>query len=216
MQSTSALLALTVAVSLDGLAAGFSYGLKKLRLGRWSLVIVAASSGLLLTLFLAAGYAVSTWVPPEAGQWLGALLLMILGLLGLWEVFSRRLDEKHDLELGSPPAAVWQLRLEKLGLVIQILRDPQRADIDQSGNISPGEALVLGLALGLDAAGVGLGLGFSGLSSWWFPVLVAGVNLAFIVGGQLLGRWFQRWTYPGFLEYCPGLILIIVGLCMVI
>lgn len=216
MHGVSALLALTIAVSLDGLAAGFSYGLKKVGFRRGSLLVVAGVSGLLIAVFLAFGQALGGWFSPEVGRWVGALLLMALGLVGMWEVFSRRLDEKHNLEPGDPPTAIWQLRLKKMGLVIQILRDPQEADLDHSGYISPAEAVFLGLALGLDAAGVGLGLGLSGLAGWWLPVLVAVVNLGFIASGQYLGQLSSSWSYPKYMEYIPGLILVLVGLWMVV
>ncbi len=205
MQSWSGLLALTVAVSLDGLAAGFSYGLKGTKLSRLSLIIVAASSMILLAVALLAGQQIGAWLSPAVGGLLGGLLLVILGLIQIAEALSRRV-----------PKTMWQLKLKRLGLIIQILRDPEQADIDGSGTISPQEALVLGIALGLDAAGVGLGLGIYGLETWWFPVLVAGVNLLFIRLGKWLGSSWQGAVYPKCLAYLPGGLLMLLGLIMII
>lgn len=205
MQSWSGLLALTVAVSLDGLAAGFSYGLKGTKLSRFALLIVAASSLILLAAALLAGHQIGVWLAPMVGRLLGGLLLVVLGLVQIAETVSRRL-----------PKTMWQLRLKRLGLIIQIFRDPEQADLDGSGTICPYEALVLGIALGLDGAGVGLGLGISGREVWWFPALVAGVNLLFIKLGTWLGSSWQGAVYPRCLAYLPGMLLVLLGLLMIV
>ncbi len=204
-------------MSLDGFAAGFSYGLKKVQLGLGSLAIVAGVSGLLLSSTLVLGNQLGLLVGCGLGQRLGGLLIIGLGLWGLWEVFSRRWDAQNQLIPGEWPVPIWQVKIKRLGVIIQILRDPQKADLDQSGNISAGEAVFLGVALGMDSTGVGLGLGFSGLAGWWFPLTVVVANLIFITLGQMLGRFSsQSFTYPQWVEYSPGLILILVGIFMLL
>ena len=64
---------------------------------------------------------------------------------------------------------VLMIELKRIGIVIQILRTPQMADVDRSGIISASEALLLGIALSLDSFGAGLGAAMIGFS----PLLTA-------------------------------------------
>ena len=72
------------------------------------------------------------------------------------------LDLEPSVSGGSLERMVFTLELRKLGVVIQILRSPSKADMDNSGSISTQEAMWLGIALSLDAFGAGLGAALLG------------------------------------------------------
>ena len=60
--------------------------------------------------------------------------------------------------------ALFQWEIARFGIIIQILKEPRRADLDRSGMISSKEALWLGLALSLDSCGAGIGMALMGYS----------------------------------------------------
>ncbi|MBD2863831.1 MntP/YtaF family protein [Paenibacillus oceani] len=107
---------------------------------------------------------------------------------------------------------VLRIEMKRMGLVIEILRTPSLADVDRSGYISSSEAVLLGVALSLDAFGAGIGAAFIGFA----PVLTAAVIVVasglFITLGLRVGltfadtRWLQR------LAVLPGCILIAMGI----
>jgi len=112
---------------------------------------------------------------------------------------------------GDDWAALLRIHVRALGVVIQVLREPMRADVDGSGFIDAGEALVLGGALGLDALAAGFGAAFIGFGVYTVAV-VAAAQLLLTWCGLRLGRAHgARWLGDkGF--YVPGAILILVGL----
>lgn len=99
-----------------------------------------------------------------------------------------------------------------MGLVIQILKEPSRADLDFSGSISGREALALGLALALDALGTGVGAAAAGFSLFLTPLLIGCCQLLLVQVGLLLGRRWQPEKLGWRRAAIPGLILIAIGL----
>jgi putative Mn2+ efflux pump MntP len=107
---------------------------------------------------------------------------------------------------------VLRIEMKRMGLVIEILRTPSLADVDRSGYISSSEALLLGIALSLDAFGAGIGAAFIGFAPVLTAAVIAVASGLFITLGLRVGltfadtRWLQR------LAVLPGCILIAMGI----
>ncbi|MEK0316112.1 MntP/YtaF family protein [Cohnella sp. 56] len=104
------------------------------------------------------------------------------------------------------------LELRLFGLIIQILRTPSVADVDRSGIITSGEALLLGFALSLDAFGAGIGAALVGFPAAPTAIMIAAASGLFLWAGMRVGfvaagmRWAQQLTV------LPGVILIVMGI----
>ncbi len=96
-------------------------------------------------------------------------------------------------------------------MIPKFLAEPVTADLDLSGTLTIDEGFFLGLALAIDALGVGFGAGMAGMSSKLTPV-VAGITQGIFVSlGLILGRKMRK-TVPSYiLEKAPGGILILLG-----
>ncbi|CAI6077885.1 MntP/YtaF family protein [Cohnella sp. JJ-181] len=111
---------------------------------------------------------------------------------------------------GAVPMLTLELRV--FGLIVQILRTPSVADVDRSGIITSGEALLLGLALSLDAFGAGIGAALVGFPAAPTAILISAASGIFLWVGMRVGflaagmRWAQR------LSVLPGIILIAMGI----
>ncbi|MFD0586443.1 manganese efflux pump [Paenibacillus sp. GCM10027627] len=112
----------------------------------------------------------------------------------------------------SEAAQLIKLELKSLGLVIQILRTPQAADVDRSGIISASEAVMLGIALSLDSLGAGLGAALLGLPALLTAFVIAAASAIFLVGGTRLGLRFAANKGMHALSYLPGILLIMMGI----
>lgn len=115
-------------------------------------------------------------------------------------------------EPGDGQKAVFSLEIRKLGIVIQILRSPARADMDDSGSISPWEAMWLGIALSLDAFGAGLGAAMLGFSPLGTAVIVAIFSGIFLLLGMKIGLRFASSRSMKYISYLPAFLLIIMGI----
>lgn len=232
---SSALLAM--ALSLDGFGAGVTYGLRKTRIPLLSVLIISLCSGLVLGVSMQAGALLQRFLSPSAASVFGAAILILLGLWSLYQQVRRSSEpEVQPASTVDSPAsltgthqgaprrevttagqeqlqrAVFSLEIPKIGVVIQILRSPTKADLDDSGSISPWEAMWLGIALSLDAFGAGLGaamLGFSPLGTAAVVSLFSGI---FLVLGMRVGLRFAAKGGMRFISYLPAFLLVVMGI----
>jgi putative sporulation protein YtaF len=204
----SALL-LVITVNLDSLGVGISFGAKKIRVPLSSNLIIAfiTSFGTLLTIM--AGKWLSTFFSPRLGNYIGAMVIIIIGLWVLYEEFRRRnigraVSRKPEtLANGANGAPTRKLT--------DLLTEPPLADKDYSGHIDTREAFVLGGVLTLNNFAGGFGAGFLGLNPVLTSCAVAFCSLALLFLGIKLGdKYISRWlgNYAG---TTAGLLLIMLG-----
>lgn len=111
---------------------------------------------------MTAGGALGAFLPPSAGRWIGAGILI---LLGAGAAVRSLLPGAGGLPRPAKPAAA--KRFHALGLTILVVREPSAGDLDNSGSIDLGEALLLGFSLSVDMLGAGIGLALAGAGSLW-------------------------------------------------
>lgn len=211
------LLAMALAVSLDGFGAGVMYGMRKIRIPWTSIVIVALCSGIVLYASMAVGAIFAGWLPEAAAKSIGAVILIGIGVWAVYQMSTGPARQKAD---SAEAAAVrdeeertivmWEIR--RLGLIIKIWRTPSVADMDRSGVISASEAVLLGIALSFDSFGAGIGAALIG-----FPPLITAVAIAvacglFIAWGAKLGYVCSGFRLLNKLSVLPGCILIVMGI----
>ncbi|MFF2910223.1 manganese efflux pump [Paenibacillus sp. NPDC057934] len=122
-------------------------------------------------------------------------------------------SEDYDDEPAQPvKPAVYSLELRRLGIVVQILRTPSSADMDASGSISPLEAMILGIALSLDAFGAGLGAALLGFNPGWTAVTIALFSGSFLIMGMKTGFKFAGSSWMKHAAVLPALMLIVMGI----
>lgn len=219
------LIVLAFAVSLDGFGVGVTYGLRKIRIPILSVFIIACCSGFIIWLSMQAGGWLGEYISESAAKLIGAVILIAIGCWALYQLARSKGDEgdaeaqeeKAEKAVTAGAAALetaqlLKLELKRLGLVIQILRTPQAADVDRSGIISASEAVMLGVALSLDAFGAGLGAALLGLPALLTSVVIAAASAIFLVTGTQLGLRFSAKRGMQALSYLPGILLIMMGI----
>ena len=122
------LLALTL--SFDCLGAGFSYGIRQIRLPWYGVLIICGCSGLTLALSMWLGSWLGQFIAPQLVQVLGAMILIVMGVYMLGKSIQELVQQQEADE------ALFPWTIAPLGIVIQILKEPHRADLDRSGMIS--------------------------------------------------------------------------------
>jgi putative sporulation protein YtaF len=207
------LLLLALAVSLDGLGVGVTYGMRKIRIPWFSIVIISLCSGTILFVSMFVGMWAAGFLSPAWARGIGALILIAIGCWALFQVLKSD-PSRHKPAPGhdQSPKTVFQIELRSLGLVIHILRKPQLADLDGSGVISPGEALWLGVALSLDAFGAGIGAALIGFTPLWTALMVAVSCGGFMLLGLRIGFRFAEFTLARKLTFLPGCLFILMGI----
>lgn len=192
------LFTIVFAVSVDGFGVGITYGMRNIRLSLPALLIIMIASGTIVSLSMTIGHLIRTVVTPEITSLFGSAILILLGIIvltiNLKATFNWRFLKKKPLEK-----------------VTAILSHPQKADKDKSGIISAGEAVVLGIALAMDAFGAGFAAAILG-----HPVLLTSISIgimsaAFLYGGSKLGLLLAKSKAMEKFTFLPPILLIGIG-----
>lgn len=204
-----ALLILAFAVSLDSFGVGVTYGLRKMALPFLSVlfIMVCSAAAVMLAMWIGAG--ISTFLSPERAGTLGGIILIMIGSFALYQVY-RRPGQARPAMLQEK--VLMNFELKRLGIVVHVLKKPMSADLDNSGTITGPEAVLLGIALSLDAFGAGLGASLLGVVPWLLALSVACMCGLFLTTGKLCGRWLVKSDKLKHLSFLPGVMLIILGL----
>ncbi len=203
------LIAMTaIAISLDGFMAGMVYGVRRVRVPYASILVIALTTVGVLFVSISAGDLLGHFLSDRTAHLLGALILMGIGACGVVRVYTATAPAYSQ----QAPHTIVAWRLRPLGIVIQILREPLAADLDRSGSISGGEAVLLGAALALDAVGAGFGAGLAGLQVPALLLCAGACNFCFVWAGVLAGERTDLAGRAPRLGLVPGLVLMLVGL----
>ncbi|KUO48972.1 MAG: hypothetical protein APF76_10080 [Desulfitibacter sp. BRH_c19] len=204
-----------LAVSVDGFGVGLAYGMRSIRISLVPLLVICVTSALAITISMYFGTLVASLFTPETAGRLGAFILILVGIWIIFEAWSKwkRVNEPDKNTENDP--CLMRFKIPGLGIVIQILKEPEEADFDRSGNINTKEALFLGFALAMDALGAGFGAAVAGYQMLLVPIFVGTFKFMLVSGGLWLGRksCFSSLGITGSL--LPGIILIMLGISQI-
>ena len=198
------LLLLVIAVSIDGLGVGISYGIQKIRVPLLALAIIMICSGTTVFTAMTIGSGLKHFISPNISEKFGAFILIFLGCFNLYHLFRAKRREMQSSSNTTDSTV--------LGDVKKVIISPQQADLDRSGTISKHEAILLGMALALDA----FGAGFAASLLHYSPLITAGL-VTFMSGGFLLlglkiGLLLSKKKNNKIISFFPSLLLIFIGL----
>ncbi|WHY84540.1 sporulation membrane protein YtaF [Neobacillus novalis] len=200
------ILAFAVSSSIDNLGVGISYGIRKIHIRLGPNILI----GIICFLMSIAGISFGLWLskilPGILPVIFGAVLLFIIGIRIILLAKPRKSNAlKVKNEDGEQPNSIKG-----------ILRNPEIADTDKSGEIGWGEAIILGIALSANALTNGLGAGLLGLSPLAISLTAAigsivsvwaGVNL----GAKLAGVRIGSFTVGQFGTIISGVLILVIA-----
>lgn len=206
---------LALSLSLDALGVGIAYGLRKVRIPFLSTACICMFSILYSGIAVYFGKYLSLFIPQKAGNIIGTLILLFMGcwiiVQGLLKTINSNISKVDEKDKKD---TIIKVVIKSLGITIQVLRNPTECDFDKSGTIDLRESLLLGLALSIDAIGVGIGGALSGFHSMYIPLAVGLFQLVFLSMGKYLGRKMSTFEKVNerVMAIIPGVLLIILAL----
>lgn len=205
------ILCFALSSSIDNLGVGISYGIRGIRIGLLSNFIIA----LICFIFSETGILFGKWLskvlPGVFTMLVGTFFLLVIGIrIILLAVPRKKILSKNDKDNEAAPTSIMDL-----------LKNPEKADVDKSGDISLVEAIVLGIALSANALTNGLGVGLLGLSPFAISITAsigsfltvwAGVAFGVKVADIRIGSL----TVGQFGTILSGVLLVVIALRFVI
>ena len=197
---------LVLAVGIDAFVCSFGYGSNKIKIPFKSVMVINIVCTLLIAAGLYFGVFINGFLSEGAAEWIAFAILFTLGLIKLFDSAIKGLIRKHN---GIDKRL--KFSLFNLKFIFKIYADPEEADVDQSKELSPREAMPLAIALGLDGLSVGIGIGLTLIN----PLLILGLSLvsdiiAVILGAYLGNKLAQKIKFN--LSWLTGVVLITIAI----
>lgn len=201
------ILAFAASSSIDNLGVGISYGIRKIRIGLMANLLISLICFLMSIGGITFGMWLSKVIPGIFPVVIGAVLLFIIGIRIILLAVPRRNTHVHEGEE----------RAKQSKSIKSILKNPEIADMDQSGEISWGEAVFLGVALSANALTNGLGAGLLGLSPWAISLTAAIGSFISVWAGVKLGSRVAdvrigSFTIGQFGTIVSGVIILVIAI----
>lgn len=203
--SLSSLLLFLVAVSLDSLTAGFSYGTERVHIKALSLLFLACVPALFITAAGGLGEVIGSLLPPGVLPFLSFFMLAAIGIAKLFETLIRHLAKKHPSLMGN-----WGCQIKQLNIIFTVYLSPEEANRTDLQVLSAKEALLLSLALSLDSVLVGMAFPAADISRLALFLSATLFNFLLFVSGCLSGRLLSRVLRID-LSWLSGLCLLLLA-----
>lgn len=213
MVLTAAVLA--ISLSIDALGVGIAYGIRKVKIPLLSKMIICAFSILYTGIAMIVGESLGKALQPEVSKLIGVVILLVMGLWIIGQGLLKKEKECRDDEtLLDKEKTLLKLVVKSFGITIHVIKNPVKGDVDKSGVIDAGESILLGLALSVDAIGVGVGSSLAGFRSMLIPFAVGVFQLLFLYTGTYLGEKIlgAGKVNKKLLAVLPGVILVLIGI----
>jgi putative sporulation protein YtaF len=192
--------------SIDNFGVGITYGVSNIRIGNWANFIIAVIAFAFSVIGIEFGKYASKLFPGMMTNIIAALFLFIISIrIMMMAVWAKRKSESVKKTTTTRPSFTGSH-----------LENPELADKDQSGEISTVEALVLGVAVSMNALTNGLGAGLLKLSPLAISISAAVFSFLAIWSGVKLGTRVAdvrigKWTLGQFSTAISGFILLLIG-----
>ncbi|WP_096199147.1 sporulation membrane protein YtaF [Bacillus sp. FJAT-45350] len=195
---------LVIAASIDNFGVGMVYGVRKIKVPFGSLLIIALFSAIVVVVSMLFGRTILQFISPDITDIISGCMLIVIGIINFYFLYktnprSVNNDDKKKKKKSD-------------STFLSVLKEPTKGDVDNTGVITLKEAVMLGIALAIDAFGVGLSAALLGYSMILTTLLISGLGAVFVALGIFLGMFLADKTWVKGLAYIPALLLILLGI----
>lgn len=195
---------LVLALSFDTFLVSITYGLNDIKYSRYSTLIISGIGSLFLIISLTLARFLQAFLDEQMALIISVGLLMSLGFLSLFQSIMKSILS----HLRKQPFC---LKVKNLKLLLEIVDDEKKADIDASKTLSNAETYLLGIALSFDSLASGFAYGLSIQPSIVMIAMNFVCGCLFVQLGSFIGRKMKN-KCPMNLSWFSGLFLILLAL----
>ncbi|MFE6169024.1 sporulation membrane protein YtaF [Viridibacillus arvi] len=200
------ILAFAFSSSIDNLGVGISYGIRKITIRIDKNLLIAFICFLMSMGGITFGVWLSTILPGMLPVIFGAFVLFVIGI----RIILLAKPRNKELLPVDSTNEVQSKRFQ------DVLRNPEKANLDKSGEIGWWESVLLGVALSANALTNGLGAGLLGLSPLVISITAAIGSFVTVWAGVKLGSKVAdvrigSFTLGQFGTIISGVIIIVVA-----
>lgn len=185
--------------NLDNLVIGIAYGVKKIKIGLISNLIIATVTSIGTLISMSVGKFISVFLPTSLTNMLGAVIIMLLGLYFLIQSILKLIPKSYSNSLA-------------LKNVDEIMDYAEKSDSDNSGTLNIKEAFVVSLGLMLNNLGTGLAASITGVNVSITVICTFILSIALLMLGKSIGHNVLGSICGKYAPLISGVLLIILGI----
>lgn len=185
--------------NLDNLVIGIAYGVKKIKIGLISNLIIATVTSIGTLISMSVGKFISGFLPTSLTNMLGAVIIMLLGLYFLIQSILKLIPKSYSNSLA-------------LKNVDEIMDYAEKSDSDNSGTLNIKEAFVVSLGLMLNNLGTGLAASITGVNVSITVICTFILSIALLMLGKSIGHNILGSVCGKYAPLISGVLLIILGI----
>lgn len=185
--------------NLDNLVIGIAYGVKKIKIGLISNLIIATATSIGTLISMSVGKFISGFLPTSLTNMLGAVIIMLLGLYFLIQSILKLIPKSYSNSLA-------------LKNVDEIMDYAEKSDSDNSGTLNIKEAFVVSLGLMLNNLGTGLAASITGVNVSITVICTFILSIALLMLGKSIGHNILGSICGKYAPLISGVLLIILGI----
>ena len=198
---------LVLALGIDAFVCSFGYGASKIKIPSKSILVINIVCMSLLAIGLFLGVIISGFLSVDVASWIAFIILFGLGISKIFDSTIKQIIRKYN---GIDKN--FKFSLFNLSFIFKIYADPNEADVDQSKELTPKEAMPLAIAIGLDGLSVGIGIGIAMVINPFLILALSRISdtIAIMLGAYLGNKLAQKTNWD--LSWVSGTILILIAI----
>ena len=198
------LIIIAILLSMDAIAAGLAFGIRKIKIPARAKIIIGICTILSGFLTVTLGNVMTLFLSPFAARAAGSFIFFAMGV---WYLLQMLIPDGESGEIYSHA-------VKSLGITVKIVKNPEAADMNKSGTIDCGEAVFTGFALAADVMAAGLGFGLAGAGALTLSLATGMFQVIFLSLGAFIGSKFRSLSgrYEKISVMLPGIIMILLGI----
>lgn len=194
-----------LAVSIDSLSAGFSYGTSKVRIKPLAAAFLVLIPSISITLMTRVGAFLFSFLPANVLSIFSFLILLFLACEKLIESLIRHLAGKYPNIVGN-----WAYKIKQVNIIFTIYFSPEDANKEDVQVLSAKEAFFLSLALSLDSIFTSMAFSCQVPSLLFFFLLAVLFHFLLFSAGFLFGLFVSK-KFSIDLSWLSGLFLLMLA-----
>ena len=209
-----------ISSSIDSLGIGITYGIKNTKISSLANIILFFISIFICTISMLFGNIIKEFLPGNLTNLLGGLLIIFLGFFMIKQSLKSNSNINIDTtispincEAETENEKIFSFFIKCFGITVQVIKNPNYSDFDNSKKIDSKEALFLGIALSLDSFGIVVGSAIAGIFNIFLPLFVSIFQIMFLKLGNVIGRKLSASHFfpDNAWSIISGILLIVIG-----
>jgi len=192
---------IALANNLDNIAVRIAYGIRGIKISTWKNLWISVITFLISSFAAFSGSFISKVLNKNVSSVISMILLVSIGLWIMLEPIIKKEGKKADIPISESDNKIYN-----------ILKNPEKADCDNSKDIDFKEATFLGVALSINNIGGGLSAGMIGLNPFLVGLFSAIISFLALWAGNYIAELFNKHNLGKKATIIAGVLLIIIGI----